>query len=395
MQEVNMVDFQYALPPERIALYPHNPRDESKLLVYNKGNINHEIFKSLPYFLPKNAHLVFNNTKVVPARVFFQKSTGAHIEVFILKPSQEYISINTAMDAHNFVNWECMIGNKKKWKSDEVLTLSINDIKVEALWIDYENNIIKFAWNTDFTFAEILNLIGTIPLPPYIQRKAESSDVNNYQTVFSEIKGAVAAPTAGLHFTDNVLNELENHNISKSFLTLHVGAGTFLPVKVENALDHPMHNEQIVLTKSFIDNLLFNHDFVIPVGTTAMRSLESLYWFGYALESNPNAQFNVFKLYAYENTIELSVDKCLKNVLTYMTFNNLEILIGQTEILIMPSYKFKLAKGLITNFHQPGSTLILLVAALVGQTHWQAIYQSALNNNYRFLSYGDSSLLIP
>lgn len=395
MQEVNMVDFQYTLPPEKIALYPHNPRDESKLLVYNNGNINHEIFKSLPHFLPKNAHLVFNNTKVVPARVFFQKSTGAHIEVFILKPSQEYISINAAMDALHIVNWECMIGNKKKWKIDEHLSLTINNITVEATWIDYENNIIKFSWNNDFTFAEILNLIGSIPLPPYIQRKAEISDVNNYQTVFSEIKGAVAAPTAGLHFTDAVLNELENHNISKSFLTLHVGAGTFLPVKVENAMDHPMHNEQIVLTKAFIINLLSNHLFVIPVGTTAMRSLESLYWFGYALESNADAHFNISKLYAYENTLTLSVHKCLENVLNYMSINNLEILVGHTEILIMPSYKFKIAKALITNFHQPGSTLILLVAALLGQDHWQTIYQSALNNNYRFLSYGDSSLLIP
>ena len=397
--EIKISDYTYNLPEERIAKYPVEPRDNSKLLCINKGKLSHLRFTDIVAILPKNAHLVLNNTKVIPARMFFKRETGAIIEVFLLNPVLPSQVIAIVMEAKQEVVWQCVIGNKKKWKTGELLKCNIllkgQNIEITAQLINSENNEVQISWNSDDIFSVIVEAFGKIPLPPYLKRESEDTDLENYQTVYSENKGAVAAPTAGLHFTERVFESIEKAGIKKSFLTLHVGAGTFMPVKTENALDHPMHNEQLVFSKQFVENLINNHDFVVPVGTTSMRSIESLYWFGVKLKDNKDANFFIEKLYPYIERSEINTLEALEAVLAYFENKQLNEIIGQTEIMIFPSYKFRICKALITNFHQPSSTLLMLVAAFIGERNWKNIYQEALENDYRFLSFGDSSILIP
>jgi S-adenosylmethionine:tRNA ribosyltransferase-isomerase len=394
---IDIKTYTYELTDDRIAKKPVEPRDGSKLLVYQNGEVKHQQFTDLSDFLPSNSTLVFNDTKVIPARLHFTRSTGALIEVFLLNPILPSSVMAVAMEAKNTAVWKCVVGNKKKWKTDEVLTIShqISDqeITLSVSWENQHENQVRFRWNSDLQFSEIIEEFGKIPLPPYLNRAAENSDIEDYQTVYSKIEGAVAAPTAGLHFTDSVLNKIAARGIKNAYITLHVGAGTFMPVKHDNALEHPMHNEQLVFTREAIQGLIKNIDSLIPVGTTSMRSLESLYWYGVKLIQNPESEFFIEKLFPYEDQILPTSKEALEAVLA--KFDGQNTLVGQTEILIFPGYEFKLCKGLVTNFHQPQSTLLLLVAALVGETTWKEIYQEALQNDYRFLSFGDSSLLIP
>jgi S-adenosylmethionine:tRNA ribosyltransferase-isomerase len=403
MIELDLEKYNYELSDERIGRFPVEPRDSSKLLIYKDLQISEDVFNKVNNHLPENTFLVFNNTKVIPARLFFQKENGVVIEVFLLSPVEPSSIVSQVMETTENCTWACMIGNKKRFKEKIVGTYNIDvgtyqvrpqNVKLTAELVDSEKNYVKFSWNnSDLTFAEIVRFFGQIPLPPYLKRETEQKDYDTYQTVYSKNDGAVAAPTAGLHFTEQVFADLAQKGIKQDFVTLHVGAGTFQPIKVQNVVEHKMHCEQIVFDKSFIINLLENVSFVIPVGTTSMRSLESLYWFGVKLLSGEQTFF-IEKLSPYNQIESFTVEQSLKAIIDYMTENNLSQLVGETEIFIFPSYEFKICKGIITNFHQPDSTLILLVAALVGE-NWKKIYDYALENNFRFLSYGDSSLLIP
>lgn len=403
MIELDLGKYNYELSDERIARFPVEPRDSSKILIYKDLQLSEDVFNKVNNHLPENTFLVFNNTKVIPARLFFQKENGVVIEVFLLRPVEPSSIVSQVMETTENCTWACMIGNKKRFKEKIVGTYNIDvgtyqvrpqNVKLTAELVDSEKNYVKFSWNnSDLTFAEIVRFFGQIPLPPYLKRETEQKDYDTYQTVYSKNDGAVAAPTAGLHFTEQVFADLAQKGIKQDFVTLHVGAGTFQPIKVQNVVEHKMHCEQIVFDKSFIINLLENVSFVIPVGTTSMRSLESLYWFGVKLLSGEQTFF-IEKLSPYNQIESFTVEQSLKAIIDYMTENNLSQLVGETEIFIFPSYEFKICKGIITNFHQPDSTLILLVAALVGE-NWKKIYDYALENNFRFLSYGDSSLLIP
>jgi S-adenosylmethionine:tRNA ribosyltransferase-isomerase len=403
MIELDLEKYNYELPDDRIARFPVEPRDSSKLLIFKDLQISEDVFNKVKNHLPKNTFLVFNNTKVIPARLFFQKINGVVIEVFLLNPVEPSSVISQVMETTDTCTWACMIGNKKRFKEKVVGTYNIElgtyhirpeNVELTAELVDSEKNYVKFSWNnSDLTFAEIVKFFGLIPLPPYLKRETEQKDYDTYQTVYSKNDGAVAAPTAGLHFTEKVFADLAQKAVKHDFVTLHVGAGTFQPIKVQNVVEHKMHCEQIVFDKSFIINLLENILFVIPIGTTSMRSLESLYWFGVKLLSGEQTFF-IEKLSPYNQTESFTAEQSLKAIIDYMTENNLSQLVGETEIFIFPSYEFKICNGIITNFHQPDSTLILLVAALVGE-NWKKIYDYALKNNFRFLSYGDSSLLIP
>ncbi|UTA67513.1 S-adenosylmethionine:tRNA ribosyltransferase-isomerase [Emticicia sp. 21SJ11W-3] len=397
MITLDLDKYTYHLPDERIARFPVEPRDVSKLLVYKDSLISEDRFYNLAAHLPKESFLVFNNTKVIPARLYFQKESGALIEIFLLNPVAPSTVISQVMETRDTCTWACMIGNKKRLKGRLTGKYSVHtkdDLELVAELVDNEKNYVQFTWNNpELTFAEIVRFFGQIPLPPYLKRETEEKDYDTYQTVYSKNDGAVAAPTAGLHFTEKVLFDLVTNDIEYDFITLHVGAGTFQPIKVQNVVEHQMHSEQIVFEKDFIKKLLANRAFVIPVGTTSMRSLESLYWFGVKLLEG-NETFFIEKLFPYQWQNEVSIEASLQAVLNYMDLKNIEQLIGETEIFIFPGYQFRICKGIITNFHQPDSTLILLVAALVGD-NWRTIYDFALENNFRFLSYGDSSLLIP
>lgn len=401
LPEIKMEDYNYYLPDERIAKHPVSPRDSSKLLLFKEGKISSSKFLNLVDHLPESAHLVFNNTKVIPARLYFQKKTGAKIEIFLLEPISPSNIISQVMETEDKVVWKCIVGNKKKWK-DEILELKIpfynSDFTLYARIENREENIISFTWEPQISFAEIVKAIGEIPLPPYLNRKAENEDSVNYQTVYSKFDGAVAAPTAGLHFTKKVFEQLRNANVHSSFITLHVGAGTFQPVKTENAMEHHMHSEQMVFSKAFIEGLLENNDYIIPVGTTSMRSLESLYWYGVKIinSTSTNVPFKIetFDPYNERNIKQVTKKEAILALLEYMELNNLDQLTGDTEIFIFPGYKLRMCNGIITNFHQPKSTLLLLISALTGDK-WKGIYSYAMDNNYRFLSYGDSSLLLP
>ena len=393
MKELNINDFTYELPADRIALYPLEKRDQSKLLVYQHGTMVHERFHSLVNFLPDNALLFFNDTKVIPARLHFAKETGATIEIFLLHPVTPSSLVAEAMQAQTQSSWKCTIGNLKRWK-DDVLIKELGNSTLEARLLNREEGIVEFRWTENISFAEIITRSGETPLPPYLKRKPESTDRDRYQTVYAQYEGAVAAPTAGLHFTEDVLQALKLKGIATDYVTLHVSAGTFQPVKVQNAAEHTMHNEQVLVSQNNINNLL-QGKFIIPVGTTSMRTLESLYWYGVKLLENPEAIFTIQQHDPYQPYTSLpSAQQALEAVAAYMDRNQLDILTGETSIYIMPGYTFRICNGLVTNFHQPGSTLILLVAAFVGD-NWKTIYQQALTNSYRFLSYGDSSLLLP
>ncbi|GAB3912682.1 S-adenosylmethionine:tRNA ribosyltransferase-isomerase [Larkinella knui] len=401
MKELQLNDFQYDLPDERIARFPLAQRDQSKLLEYRQGIIAHRSFRELPERLPATSLLIFNNTKVIPARLHFQRSTGAVIELFLLNPVPADRLVSEAMQDKNRSVWQCMIGNRKRWKPDEILTKEIrfgeHTLVVRAQWHDMEQSQVRFEWTPgDETFAAILHETGKIPLPPYLNRDATEADKETYQTVYSRIEGAVAAPTAGLHFTPDVLSRLAQHGIQTDYLTLHVGAGTFQPIKSADVRQHAMHTEQVVYARQNLEKLLTHPGPVIAVGTTSMRSLESLYWFGVRLLNNERDPFTLDQHYAYLFPEDQLPEKreALAAVLTYLTQTDQTHVIGHTGIYCVPGYRFRVVNGLVTNFHQPGSTLILLVAAFIGE-NWRTIYKEALQNDYRFLSYGDSSLLLP
>lgn len=385
--DLKLDDFLYELPEEKIAKHPLQDRADSKLLHYHQGEISHHTFDSITDLIPQGSLLMFNNTRVIPARVIMHKDTGAKIEIFLLEPLLPSILHEEVMSSRGSSTWRCMIGNAKKWKMDTSLVYDEIGLKATRIFEDQ----VKFEWGFDLTFSELLIQIGKIPLPPYINREPEKSDEERYQTVYSKMQGAVAAPTAGLHFTDDIISALEKKNVQTDYLTLHVSAGTFQPIKEQEISKHPMHNEQIWVSQQNIEHLLSSNK-VIAVGTTSMRTIESLYWFGVKL-LNGILEFFIRKDDAY--TFEpVSKEESLNAVLRYMSKQGLTTLQGQTEIFIYPSYEFRLCDGLVTNFHLPGSTLTLLVAAFIGED-WKNVYDRALANNYRFLSYGDSSLLLP
>ncbi len=397
--QVNLAEYTYHLADEKIAKYPLTERDQSKLLYYQQGSIAHRSFKDIVDLIPANTSLFFNNTKVIPARLIFNKSTGAQIEIFLLKPQLPSSILSLVMEEKQSVAWECMVGNFKKWKDDSrlerILDLNGSTVHLWAKVLDRDKKLISFEWdNANTSFAEIVEASGKVPLPPYLNRPAEANDKPRYQTVYSQHDGAVAAPTAGLHFTPEILSDLEGKGISKSFLTLHVSAGTFQPIKAENIAEHPMHSEQLVVNNQSIADVIAAKEKIIAVGTTSMRTLESLFWFGVRL-LNGNDVFEIQKLEPYSIEGQLpSRHQAFSAILVWMEKNQLNQIVGTTEIFIFPGYQFRVCDGLITNFHQPGSTLILLVAAFIGP-NWKKVYQQALENEYRFLSYGDSSLLMP
>lgn len=397
-RQIQIKDFNYNLPDGRIAKYPLEKRDSSKLLVYKSGEITDSTFSSLTDFLPSDSMLVFNNTKVIQARMFFQKETGAKIEIFCLDPNtpHDYALI---FQQTEHCSWNCLVGNSKKWKEGKLSkTIEIGqqtiNITAEKLAHEHESNIVKFEWdNPNFTFSDILEAGGELPIPPYLNRATEEKDKETYQTLYSKIKGSVAAPTAGLHFTEDVFNSLEKRGITRQEVTLHVGAGTFKPVKSEVIAGHEMHTEFIAVRRETIESLLNHKGKIIAVGTTSVRTLESLYYLGSKLAKNDSAEIIVEQWEPYEKEYTLSRHESLSNILAYLDKHGLDILYADTRIIIAPSYEFKVVDGIVTNFHQPQSTLLLLVSAFV-DGHWGEIYKHALANDYRFLSYGDSSLLL-
>ena len=399
-KNISIQDFNYDLPQEKIAVYPLENRDQSKLLIYQNEHITELKYVSIDEEIPAESILFLNNSKVVEARLLFTKNTGTSIEIFCLEPSEIYADITTAMLQKQRVQWKCLVGGAKKWK-EEFLTKKIqHNCTLLAKIFERKNDyfIIEFSWSlVDLSFAEILHLSGEIPLPPYLNRAVEEKDKTTYQTVYAKHDGSVAAPTAGLHFTQNIFKKLEKKNIKTSFLTLHVGAGTFKPVKTDTMENHEMHHEffevNIEAIESIVNNLNNN---IIAVGTTSLRTIETLYWMG--IKANLKSinctiyDIEIQQWDPYNLPQNISAEEALKQLIFWMKKNNIVKLIAKTQIIIAPGYKLKIVNGLITNFHQPKSTLLLLVAAIV-KNNWRKIYDFALQNNYRFLSYGDGSLL--
>lgn len=383
---LKLEDFLYDLPEERIAKHPPKVRGKSKLLHYDSGNISHHAFDEIDKLIPPDSYLVFNDTKVIPARVIMHKETGARIEIFLLEPSKPSLVHEEVMNERKSCTWKCLIGNGKKWKIGSSLLLKTPAIEAIRVGVDQ----VRFNWENEWTFSDVLLEIGKMPLPPYINRDVEKEDNNRYQTVYSKRKGAVAAPTAGLHFTDQLLQDLQKQNISIDYVTLHVSAGTFQPIKTEKIDDHPMHNEQIWVTKGNIKNLL-KAEKVIAVGTTSVRTLESIYWYGVKI-LNGRTDFFIDKNDPYQLK-KVKITEALEAVLSFMCETGKNKIGGHTEIFIYPGYELQLCDGLVTNFHLPGSTLILLIATFIGED-WRKVYQQAMDNGYQFLSYGDSSLLM-
>ncbi len=397
LSHLNIDHFTYDLPEERIAKFPLEKRDESKLLLFDGQSIGEDKFKNLPNHLPGESLLVMNNTKVVHARLFFRKPTGALIEVFCLEPAQAKTEIQTAFQQKSEVSWKCLLGNARRWKTGELTGIFNHDdlkikISVENLGKADDAFELKFKWDpADLTFAEVLDYTGQIPLPPYLNRTATASDNNQYQTVFARHEGSVAAPTAGLHFTTELINELTSKEINIDYVTLHVGAGTFKPVGKEGIKAHTMHSEQVIISRSLLENLLTKTGNIFAVGTTSVRTLESLYWFGVKLGKEPDANFLINQFDPYLNQSELPAERALQNLLDYLTKTGSDQLTGSTQLMIAPGYKYRMISGMITNFHQPRSTLLLLIAAWLGD-EWKRIYDYAMNNDFRFLSYGDACL---
>jgi S-adenosylmethionine:tRNA ribosyltransferase-isomerase len=397
-QSIQISDYGYSLPDERIAKYPLPQRDESKLLVYQKGDISTHVFNQLPSCLPQNACLVFNNTKVIQARMLFQKETGSKIEIFCLEPLVPAAYDLMFQQTHT-CTWKCMVGNLKKWKIGPLvkqIDFKGSGLQVQAERLDTMGNTstICFTWNReDCTFADVLDAFGELPIPPYLNRRTEESDKTTYQTVYSKIKGSVAAPTAGLHFTDAVLNKLEENGSKRCEVTLHVGAGTFQPIKAAQIGGHAMHTEVIEVKRESIALLQQQLGAIVAVGTTSVRTIESLYYLGCRVALG-RTEMVVEQWEPYTQETSLSAHDALQALLDYLDKTGQDTLHASTRIIIVPGYRFKLVSALITNFHQPHSTLLLLLAAFVGD-EWHRIYAYALANDYRFLSYGDSSLLIP
>lgn len=379
-------EFYYTLPDERIAKFPLSRRDESKLLVWQNDTISHLQFYQLPNTLPNGAVLVFNNTKVIPARLYFHRMTGAEIEILLIQPYQT--TMEQALSAQESCVWLCEIGNLRKWKHDE--TLSDGHLAVSLL--DRAEKLVQFEWENGLSFVENLQRCGDIPIPPYLRREATIEDKKNYQTIYAKREGAIAAPTAGLHFTKEIFDKLSEKKITTTEITLHVGAGTFKPIKTHDPTDHDMHTEIISISRASIESLL-QAERIITVGTTSLRTLESLYWYAVKLTTSTDTSFSIPKLYPYTfSELPITRYEALSSLLDYMSEKNISILNGETSLLIVPGYEFAFSDALITNFHQSGSTLILLIAAYIGQS-WKTIYDSALGNEYRFLSYGDSSII--
>lgn len=386
--KVLIKDFDYNLTEDKIAQSAAEPRDSSKLLLYSKGQISDKVFSSLPELLPDNSSLYFNNAKVIPARIFLKNSNAATIEVFLLQPyKMEHVQ---ALNAKETCVWSCLIGNKKKWKPEEILEIEIEGTRIQLKQI--EDLVVEFKWQSGLAFVELLEKIGKLPLPPYIKHEANEEDAGRYQTVYSKIQGSVAAPTAGLHFTQTVLNEIAKKGISQNYVTLHVSAGTFLPVKVEDARAHDMHQEIYSVNRAEIEAILDRKQ-IVAVGTTSTRVLESLFWAGVNLIEKKENPFKI-EQFVYESRKECTLEESMRAILNYLNENSIDAVYGETSIMIIPGYRFRVVKGLITNFHQPKSTLLLLISAFIGDS-WKTVYAHALENGYRFLSYGDSSLLLP
>jgi S-adenosylmethionine:tRNA ribosyltransferase-isomerase len=394
---MNASQFFYELPEDRIAKYPLENRASSKLLVYRKGVISHHTFQELSSLTGFDKQLVFNDTRVIPARIIFHRTSGARIEIFLLEPIQPSPLFQLAMQAQGAAIWKTLIGNLKKWKEGEVLEIQLpTGGNVQATLENLEDKTVSFTWKPAKThWWEVLEQIGKIPIPPYLNRDSEESDSLNYQTVYAKQEGAVAAPTAGLHFTPEILTQFKEGGAGIAHLTLHVSAGTFQPLQAADIRNHAMHKEQIVISRETLESLIEDSRHRIAIGTTALRTLESLYWFGVMLMKNPNAAFFIPKLFPYEQTENTLPDRqeALCEVLEKMKREQVEYISGETEIFILPGYRVRNADSLVTNFHQPNSTLLVLVEALIG-SDWRKIYQEALDTEYRFLSYGDSSWLV-
>ena len=401
IKEIRIEDFDYPLPDERIAKYPLTERDHSNLLHWQNGKIEQLHFYDLPDTLTRNDLLVYNNTRVIQARLHFQKETGAIIEIFCLEPHSP-ADYNLVFQENKSCVWKCLVGNSKKWKEGALKqTMCINDIlfELQAIRVESTNegmsHLVRFEWdNEDILFSDILAHFGELPIPPYLNRATEEKDKETYQTVYSKIDGSVAAPTAGLHFTMDVLRRLALNGIREDEITLHVGAGTFQPVKSEEIGGHPMHREIISIGKSTIEDLIASEGHIVAVGTTSVRTLESLYYLGCRIALNPdNPDLMVEQWEPYENNYTLTTQEALQNIIDYLNHNHLSALNAATRIMIVPSFQFRIVNKIITNFHQPKSTLLLLISAFVGIDRWRKIYDFAMENGFRFLSYGDSSLL--
>lgn len=398
-RNIQIEHFNYDLPEDRIAKFPLEQRDASNLLLYSSGAIVDKKFSDLVDLLEPGDLLVANQTRVVLARLEFRTQTGARIEVFCLEPTAEHFEIQIAMQKTSTIEWKCLVGNSKKWKDKEELRLKVGDIELKALLLlrDPEASTVKFSWSPEGTsFAELLDSVGNLPLPPYLKREVKQSDFERYQTVYSKDKGSVAAPTAGLHFTQDVLKALREKGVDEGFLTLHVGAGTFMPVKSDKMSDHHMHSEEIVVTRDLLKQLVKSRGRLIAVGTTTLRSLESLYWTAVRImnDRSEELRIDVKQWEPYENTYAVIPAwlEAFSFLLMKMELMSVDVIRGQTELLIAPGYSIKTADAILTNFHQPKSTLLLLVSACIGDD-WEKVYKHALANEYRFLSYGDSSLL--
>ena len=406
-KHIRISDYNYSLPDERIAKYPLPQRDHSKLLVYNKGRVGEDLFYNLPSYLPEGALMVFNNTRVIQARMHFRKLNangehqGALIEIFLLEPAQP-ADYEQMFQSRGRCSWLCLVGNLKKWKEGALTrqcTIHDTSCTVSATRLGEQgtSQLIEFTWDGDAPFADIIDAMGELPIPPYLNRATEESDKTTYQTVYSKIKGSVAAPTAGLHFTPEVLTAVDARDIDREEVTLHVGAGTFRPVKSEQIEGHEMHTEYIAVRRQTLEKLLAHDCRAIAVGTTSVRTLESLYYMGLKALRNPDVEdLHVCQWEPYEELSSgtVSSTESIKALLAWMDSHNQRVLHSSTQIIIAPGYDYKIVRMLVTNFHQPQSTLLLLVSAFVNGD-WHRIYDYALQHDFRFLSYGDSSLLIP
>ena len=400
-KDININDYDYDLPSDRIAQYPVEERDKSQLLIYKDDKISRDVFRNIDEYLPPDSLLVFNNTRVIRARILFKKETGASVEILCLEPLSP-VDYALSFGSKGPVEWKCIVGNLKKWKTGKLITrfkFKGNDFNFCAEKLQSEGDAwkIRFRWNCEeISFGEVIEIIGHIPLPPYINREDETEDGERYQTIYSSIKGSVAAPTAGLHFTGHVLDTIKGRGIKTSELTLHVDAGTFQPVKTNDINKHEMHCEHFSLDTNTINLLIENLGNIIPVGTTSVRTLESLYWLGVKMIQNQAVEFSLTSLgqwEAYEMISTVSPKESLEAVLNFLNKRSSDLLQASTSIMIVPGYKFRITCGMITNFHQPRSTLLLLISAWTGN-RWKDIYNFAMQNSFRFLSYGDSSLLL-
>jgi S-adenosylmethionine:tRNA ribosyltransferase-isomerase len=403
-KDISIFDFTYSLPPERIAHYPLEERDQSKLLLYKDGEISESIYRNIADYLPADSLLVFNNTKVVEARLLFRKPSGAGIEIFCLEPHKKYSDISTAMLQKGAVTWMCLIGGASKWKHGQLLEKKIVTGQTEiAIQVQYKEKIgdsfsIELSWQpSSLSFAEILHAAGQMPLPPYIKRETNEADKERYQTIYAKTDGSVAAPTAGLHFTPAIFDSLNRKGIVSDFVTLHVGAGTFKPVKSSSMEGHEMHSEFIDVSRKAIETIInYSPKFITAVGTTSLRTIESLYWMGVKARLDPLTKLEYLSVRQWDpyelDAENISTREALEHLITRMKKENCERIITTTQLLIAPGYRFRIANALVTNFHQPQSTLLLLVAAFIGN-NWKNVYEYALNHNFRFLSYGDGCLL--